>query len=144
MVVAVSGNCAVNGAVTVQARPDRRVQTKLLVPRLRAGGVVRPRLDLLLARGAETRLTLVSAPAGFGKTTLLSTWLATHDGRPTAWVSLDERDLDASTFWTYVLLAVDRAAPGTASGWTIWPTRSSTASPITCGASYWIRQFSNG
>ena len=95
--------------------PDPRVQTKLLVPRLRAGSVVRPRLDLLLARGAETTLTLVSAPAGFGKTTLLCTWLATHEGRPTAWVSLDERDLDAATFWTYVLLAVDRAAPGTAS-----------------------------
>ena len=95
---------------------DPRLQTKLLVPRPRARAVARPRLGALLARGLQTRLTLVSAPAGFGKTTLLSAWLADRGGgRPTAWVSLDERDQDASTFWTYVLLAVDRAAPGTAS-----------------------------
>ena len=95
--------------------PDALVETKLVVPRARARTVARPRLDELLALGADATLLLVSAPAGFGKTTLLVTWLA-RSGRPdpVAWVSLDERDRDASTFWTYVLCAVDRAAPGTA------------------------------
>jgi LuxR family maltose regulon positive regulatory protein len=93
--------------------PDSVVQTKLRVPRPRARAVARPRLDELIRAGADARLTLVSAPAGFGKTTLLSTWFGAG-GRPTAWVSLDERDRDPSSFWTYVLLAVDRAAPGTA------------------------------
>ena len=65
--------------------------------------------------GSSATLTLVSAPAGFGKTTLLGNWLAAGAPRgSTAWVSLDERDRDPSSFWTYVLLAVDRAAPETA------------------------------
>lgn len=95
--------------------PDPVVETKLLLPRARAHTLDRPRFDELLVRGWDATLLLVSAPAGFGKTTLLGTWLAAggHD-RPTAWVSLDERDGDASSFWTYVLIAVDRAAPGTA------------------------------
>ena len=95
--------------------PEAVVETKLLVPRARSRTVVRPRLDDLLARGSDATLVLVSAPAGFGKTTLLVTWLArSHPVRPIAWVSLDERDREASTFWTYVLRAVDRVAPGTA------------------------------
>ena len=94
--------------------PEPLVETKLLLPRSRARTVARPRLDELLAPGSDAPLTLVSAPAGFGKTTLLGTWLASRCGgaRPTAWVSLDERDRDASSFWTYVLRAVDRAARG--------------------------------
>jgi LuxR family maltose regulon positive regulatory protein len=51
------------------------VETKLNVPRLRRGLLDRPRLSERLSRAAESRLTLVSAPAGFGKTTLLSAWL---------------------------------------------------------------------
>ncbi|HEX6150680.1 MAG TPA: helix-turn-helix transcriptional regulator, partial [Nocardioides sp.] len=95
--------------------PDGLVETKLLPPRARGQTVPRPRLDELLRRGGDATLLLVSAPAGFGKTTLLGTWLATSGrDRTTAWVSLDERDRDASLFWTYVLLAVDRAAPGSA------------------------------
>ncbi len=94
---------------------DAVVETKLLLPRSRARTVGRPRLDELMVLGWDATVLLVSAPAGFGKTTLLGTWLAAGShGRPTAWVSLDERDRDASSFWTYVLLAVDRAAPGSA------------------------------
>src|SRR5438046_6586501 len=52
------------------------LQTKLFVPRARPGLVRRPRLIERLNRGAEGKLTLVSAPAGFGKTTLLAEWLA--------------------------------------------------------------------
>ena len=95
--------------------PDALVETKLVVPRARRRTVDRPRLDALLELGADVPLVLVSAPAGFGKTTLLATWLVrTRPARPVAWVSLDERDRDGQTFWTYVLLAVDRAVPGTA------------------------------
>jgi LuxR family maltose regulon positive regulatory protein len=95
---------------------DPLVETKLLLPRLRREVVPRPRLAELLQRGADAPITLVSAPAGFGKTTLLSGWLAARpggtDGEPVAWVSLDERDRRATSFWTYVLLALDRAVPG--------------------------------
>jgi LuxR family maltose regulon positive regulatory protein len=95
--------------------PEQLVQTKLVASRLRPRSVDRPRLLDLLAVGSSARLTLVSAPAGFGKTTLIASWL---DGRRpsarTAWVSLDARDTDATTYWTYLLVAVDRAAPGSA------------------------------
>jgi len=58
------------------------VETKLFVPRPRPGLVPRPRLGDLL--GARTRLTLISAPAGFGKSTLLTSWLATQSQSPVA------------------------------------------------------------
>ena len=57
------------------------LETKLYIPRLRRGLVARPRLSERLSRGAESKLTLVSAPAGFGKTTLLAEWLAATPGR---------------------------------------------------------------
>ena len=86
------------------------------MPRRRRTLVSRPRLNDRLSRGAESALTLVSAPPGFGKTTLLTDWLATApvDGRSAAWVSLDERDNDPALFWSYVLAALDAAAPGVA------------------------------
>jgi len=92
---------------------DPIVETKLLRPRPRTGIVDRPRLVRALARGAEAPVTLLSAPAGFGKTTLLASWLA-GQRRPIAWVSFDERDRAAGTFWSYLLLAVERAAPDAA------------------------------
>ncbi len=94
--------------------PEPLVETKLLAPRPRGRTVARPRLADRLTLGADTPLTLVSAPAGFGKTTLLSAWLAAGADRATAWVSLDERDRDPTAFWSYVLRAVERAAAGTA------------------------------
>ncbi len=75
----------------------------------------RPRLLERLELAGRSRLTLVSAPAGFGKTTLLTQWLAetkpaNSKGRPAvAWVSLDERDNDPATYWTYVVTAVGAA-----------------------------------
>ena len=88
------------------------VETKLLKPQPRRDAVTRPRLTELLDQGRRVRLTLVSAPAGFGKTTLLS-GLARPDGddRPVAWVSLEEGDGDPARFWTYVVTAVQRALP---------------------------------
>jgi LuxR family maltose regulon positive regulatory protein len=96
---------------------DGVVETKLLLPRLRRDAVPRPRLAGLLERAADAPITLVSAPAGFGKTTLLTAWLRAGEGRgghSVVWVSLDERDRRATSFWTYVLTALDRAVPGCA------------------------------
>jgi LuxR family maltose regulon positive regulatory protein len=97
------------------------VETKLFLPRPRRDVMLRPRLADLLLRGSHGGLTLVSAPAGFGKTTLLASWFATaasssDDDHVVAWVSLDQRDRETTSFWTYVLLAVDRAAPGCGAG----------------------------
>ncbi len=96
---------------------DLLVETKLLLPTPRREVVLRPRLADLLLRGSGVPVTLVSAPPGFGKTTLLASWFATTlstspDGHRVAWVTLDERDREATSFWTYVLLALDRAVPG--------------------------------
>ncbi len=88
------------------------LETKLHVPRRRRGLVARPRLNERLSRGAESALTLVSAPAGFGKTTLLTEWLAAApaDGPSAAWLSLDQRDNDPALFWTYLVAALKTAA----------------------------------
>jgi LuxR family maltose regulon positive regulatory protein len=90
------------------------VDTKLFIPRLRRSMVARPRLGVRLSHAAEARLTLISAPAGFGKTTLLAAWLAaaTTDNRAVAWLSLDQGDRQPATFWTYVLTALQAAVPG--------------------------------
>ena len=90
------------------------LETKLYVPRLRRGLVARPRLIERLNRGAESKLTLISAPAGFGKTTLLAEWLAAApaDGRSAAWLSLDQDDNEPGTFWTYLVAALQTVAPG--------------------------------
>src|SRR3954453_3610036 len=75
--------------------------TKLQVPRRRRDVVARSRLSTRLSRGDEAALTLVSAPAGFGKTTVLTEWLATPgESRSVAWLSLDARDNDPALFWT--------------------------------------------
>lgn len=93
------------------------LQTKLHVPRTRHALVPRPRLMARLGRAGEAALTLVSAPAGFGKTTLLTEWVATApDGWAVAWLSLDPRDSDPALFWTYVLAALDTAAEGVGAG----------------------------
>jgi LuxR family maltose regulon positive regulatory protein len=88
--------------------------TKLHVPRRPRSLVARPRLSERLSQGAESALTLVSAPAGFGKTTLLTQWLAAvaADGRSVAWLSLDQRDNDPELFWTYLVGALKTVAQG--------------------------------
>ncbi|MBN1661406.1 MAG: tetratricopeptide repeat protein [Anaerolineae bacterium] len=84
--------------------------TKLYAPMLRAGLVPRPRLIERLAAGLACRLTLVSAPAGFGKTTLVGAWL--HDaGRAYTWLSLDEADNDPVRFGIYLLAALQKIDP---------------------------------
>jgi LuxR family maltose regulon positive regulatory protein len=78
--------------------------TKLHPPRRRRTLVARPRLRGLGTRSGRPALTLVSAPAGFGKTTLVADWFAGES--TTAWLSLDARDDDPEQFWTYVLAAL--------------------------------------
>jgi ATP/maltotriose-dependent transcriptional regulator MalT len=94
------------------------LETKLHIPRWRHSLVERPRLSERLSRGAESALTLVSAPAGFGKTTLLAEWLAvaTAGGRSVAWLSLDQRDNDPVLFWTYFVAALNTGAPAVSAG----------------------------
>ena len=91
--------------------PTPLLATKLYLPRPREGLVPRPRLSERLDRGSAARLLLVSAPAGFGKTSLLAEWLASRPGGKAAWVSLDEADNDPVSFWTYVISALRTVAP---------------------------------
>jgi LuxR family transcriptional regulator, maltose regulon positive regulatory protein len=97
--------------------PAPLLQTKFYVPRSRHGLVPRPRLSGRLDSGAASRLTLVSAPAGFGKTTLLAQWLAAGPAGPggeraVAWLSLDRGDNDPASLWSYVIAALRTAVPG--------------------------------
>ena len=98
--------------------PAPLLETKLYVPGSRRAVVPRPRLGERLDRGAASAVTLVSAPAGFGKTTLLAEWLAAGPagGRRAAWLSLDRADNDPVSFWTYVIAALRTVAPGVGEG----------------------------
>jgi LuxR family transcriptional regulator, maltose regulon positive regulatory protein len=90
---------------------DRLLATKLHVPRPRPGFLARPRLLERLTQGAAHELTLICAPAGFGKTSLLGDW-ARRSRQPVAWLSLDGGDSDPARFWRYVAAALDELRPG--------------------------------
>ncbi|MCC7359250.1 MAG: hypothetical protein IT317_07230, partial [Anaerolineales bacterium] len=94
--------------------PPHLLTTKLNVPPARSQVVARPRLFARLEAGLRGKLTLIAAPAGFGKTTLFGAWRATAagSGLPLGWVSLDAGDNDPLLFWGYFLAALDLAAPG--------------------------------
>jgi LuxR family maltose regulon positive regulatory protein len=87
------------------------LRTKLYVPRAHADRVPRDRLVRRLDEGQACRLTLLSAPAGFGKTTLLADWLERRGLQP-AWVSLDAGDNEPARFWAYVVAALGTVHPG--------------------------------
>jgi len=89
--------------------PTPILATKLYVPQPQPEIVPRPRLVGRLNEGLHRRLTLISATAGFGKTTLLSEWLAGCD-RPAAWLSLDEGDNDAARFLAHLVAALRTVA----------------------------------
>ncbi len=85
---------------------DRQIlKAKLYVPRSRPNAVPRARLHERLDEGMRRELTVVSAPAGFGKTTLLAGW-SRRSELPVAWLSLDERDDDPTRFLSYLISAI--------------------------------------
>src|SRR5687768_13879186 len=89
--------------------------TKLYIPPLRPRVVPRPHLIERLNDGLHRKLTLIAAPAGFGKTTLVSAWAASCD-RQVAWLSLDAGDNDPTRFLTYFAAALQTVAPGLGKG----------------------------
>jgi LuxR family maltose regulon positive regulatory protein len=89
--------------------------TKLYIPPRRPNAVRRPRLIERLDAGLHRKLTLISAPAGFGKTTLLSEWVADCE-RPVVWLSLDQGDADPTRFLLYLAAALQTIAPTIGAG----------------------------
>ncbi|MDJ0752810.1 MAG: LuxR C-terminal-related transcriptional regulator [Ardenticatenaceae bacterium] len=83
------------------------LQTKFQPPPIRVNIIYRARLTQLLDRGRHCKVTLVSAPAGYGKTTLVTSWLKSED-MPLAWLSLDEYDNDPSRFLRYLTAALTK------------------------------------
>src|SRR5512141_1764105 len=97
--------------------PASILATKLYIPPARTKVVLRPRLIERLNEGlsAGRKLTLISASAGFGKTTLVSEWVAVCD-RPVAWLSLDEGDNAPTSFLAYLVAALQTIAANIGAG----------------------------
>ncbi len=93
---------------------DQLLTTKFFVPTPSHTLVTRARLFARLDEGLSRPLILVSAPAGFGKSTLIAAWVRSKPAQhpPLSWVSLDEGDNDPVQFWSYVFTALDRCQPG--------------------------------
>jgi len=104
------------------------LSTKLFIPRRRANLVPRPRLVERLNASLKKKLTLISAPAGFGKTTLLSEWIP-QCPRYVTWLFLDEGDNDLIQFWTYFIASLQRLHPDLGAS-TFSLIRSPQAPPI--------------
>ena len=86
------------------------LRTKLFVPPIRSKQIARPRLSDLINTGLDQALILVSAPAGYGKTTLVSSWLKEKQ-IPSAWLSLDGSDNDPGQFLSYLVGALQKINP---------------------------------
>ena len=89
-------------------KADPLIRTKLRLPFTRPGLVSRPRLQEQIAQGLCGPLTLITAPAGFGKTTLVASYV-TGGGMPVAWLSLDKNDNQARRFLTYLIATLQAA-----------------------------------
>src|SRR5579883_1971108 len=95
------------------------LSTKLTIPRLYVKTLLpRPRLYGMLEHGVHYPLTFISAPAGFGKTALMSEWLR-QQGTAVAWVSLEQNDNDIERFWRYVAASLEKAYPDVGAAATI-------------------------
>ena len=89
----------------MQQMPTALLNTKLYIPGARPDLVVRSRLTERLSADAWRPFTLISAPAGFGKTTLVSEWVRANEW-PSAWISIDEGDNDLSRFLSYLITSL--------------------------------------
>lgn len=97
--------------------PGPLLTIKMFVPRPKAGTLVRGRVSDLLDQGLSTKLTLVSAQAGFGKTTAVANWVHQRCAPGlVAWLSLDSGDVHPATFWTYVVTALSATNPDIGTG----------------------------
>jgi ATP/maltotriose-dependent transcriptional regulator MalT len=99
----------------ITVAPLPLAESKLAVPSARHGMVVRPRIRRALDGSGDESLTLVAAPAGYGKTTAVRAWCESLDAA-LAWVTLDAADDDSNRLWTYVATAVDRVRQGLGRG----------------------------
>ena len=111
-----SAAAAVAGGAARQATGtgDPLLASKITVPGVPGWLVPRPRLDKLIAQGAEGPMTIVTGPPGAGKTMALALWAAARPpGGPLAWVTIDDYDNRPRVFWSYVVAALRRsgAAP---------------------------------
>jgi LuxR family maltose regulon positive regulatory protein len=121
LAAAIGGGSAAEQAAqdTVVVARAPILATKLYVPQPRSERVARPQLLARLDRGLARSLTIIAAPAGFGKTTLLAEWVASllqhpeSSGRDTkvAWLSLDAADRDPAQFLRYLVAALQAVAP---------------------------------
>ncbi|QBD81034.1 hypothetical protein EPA93_35720 [Ktedonosporobacter rubrisoli] len=105
------------------------LEARLQMPHLPATLLMRPHLVAQVQEGLQRALTLVCAPAGFGKTTALLTWAKAHPEQRIAWVSLDRLDNDPIQFWTYVLSALQRTWPQIGTSLLAW-LRSPQSPPL--------------
>src|SRR5262245_47223868 len=104
-----SGTPSIGVPQAVTPSPGAFLEAKLHRPPPRDSWVRRDRLVHALDRAVRHPVTLVAAPAGYGKTTLLAQWLDAADRPPTAWVSLDGGDNDPDRLWAHVAAALERA-----------------------------------
>ncbi|MTI83415.1 MAG: hypothetical protein FH756_05790 [Firmicutes bacterium] len=87
------------------------LKTKMHIPKTRQTVISRPRLMQELDQGFKNKLTVITAPAGYGKSTLAGEW-ANKGDFPVAWVSLDYGDNDSLRFWNYVIASLEIVKPG--------------------------------
>ena len=90
----------------------RLIGAKLYPPKLPTGMVARPHLIKMLDQGRDARVTLISAPPGYGKTTLVARWLGGDTAPPAAWLTLDSLDNDLERFATYVIATLRQVVEG--------------------------------
>lgn len=129
-----------HAATTIPGEP--LLATKLRVPQLPLHLVRRPQLAMRLQQAAQRPLTLIAAPAGFGKTTLLASWIE-QASLEVAWITLEHDDDDLTRFWSYVFTALARVHPGSGTS-ALSLLQASTLSllpPIETVLSVWINDL---
>jgi LuxR family maltose regulon positive regulatory protein len=102
--------------INIQKQAVSIIRTKLHRPPVARDHISREALNDKLDAGSQQPLLLVSAPAGYGKSTAVSHWLEAHED-PSAWLSLDETDCDLRTFLSYVVAAVQTIFPEACTGY---------------------------